>query len=292
MNTCEVCHLTKKFEQRTVLDDLNLSFREKNVIGLIGLNGSGKTTLLRHLTGFYLPTEGEVITLGKPASRLGRKEFNRIGMVHQENQLPEWMGVLEFLSYIRSFYKRWDKDLQARLLNDFDLDPYETVGRLSPGGAQKLAVIMAVCHLPDLLILDEPASAMDPLARAKFMELLFSLVEHEFKTIVISSHALTDIEKVVDHIVCLHKGRVKVDMGLDELYESYGEWQLTSPEGNIPEEVKEPFVLTWEGDQRAATLKVDTSRADPERFRRKYGLQPKVGPMNLEGIFPLMIKED
>ena len=118
----EVRNLTKQLGKTTALDDVSLSIPEQSVVGLIGRNGAGKTTLLRHLAGLYLPTSGECFTLRCPSGDLGHEELSRIGVVQQEGSLLDWMTVEQHLRYVSSFYKRWDRQLQERLLRELELD--------------------------------------------------------------------------------------------------------------------------------------------------------------------------
>ena len=146
--------LTKRFNGKTVLDGIDLEIDGPAIIGLLGRNGCGKTTLMRHITGLYLPTEGRASTLGKPTGELAQEQLNRIGFVPQEVQLLDWMTVEQHLEYVSSFYPAWDLERQARLLERLELDKDDLVGTLSSGNLQKLAIILAVCHHPDFLVLD------------------------------------------------------------------------------------------------------------------------------------------
>ena len=217
----EVRELTKQFGDVTALNGISLSVPKRSIVGLIGKNGSGKTTLIRHLIGLYLPTSGACITLGCAIEDLGPGELSRIGVVHQECRFLDWMKVDQHLRYVASFYEHWDRDLEQRLLRDLELDSSARVGTLSPGNVQKLAIILAVCHHPDLLILDEPVSGLDPIAREQLLQFLLELLRQDANTIVVSSHILRDIEKIVDRIICLDEGRVKADASLDDLQDRY-----------------------------------------------------------------------
>ena len=241
MIAAETKQLSKSFGKTKALDDVSVKLARGSVVGLIGLNGSGKTTLLHHFTGLQIPSSGECFTFGVPAHKLNADQLGKIGCVFQNQRLLEWMSVDTHLQYISRFYAHWDTELAERLLRDFDLDPKAHVGSLSPGNLQKLAVICATCHRPEFLILDEPASAMDPIARKSFLVLLFELLEQEEQTVVISSHTLTEIERIVDHIICLDRGKLREDLPFDSLQEQFSEWRLS---GNTPLELtKEPCVL-------------------------------------------------
>ncbi len=249
----EVRNLTKKLGQTTALDDVSLSIPEQSVVGLIGRNGAGKTTLLRHVAGLYLPTSGECFTLRCPSGNLGHEELSRIGVVHQESQLLDWMTVEQHLRYVSSFYKRWDRQLEERLLRELELDRSKQISTLSSGNRQKLEIVLAVCHHPDLLLLDEPVASMDPILREQFLLFLLELFREDANTTVISSHLLQDVEKLVDWVVCLDEGQVRVSAPLDELRESYAEWMVTSSAGTLPEPINDDFVLQHEGNRLKRT---------------------------------------
>jgi ABC-2 type transport system ATP-binding protein len=287
----ELHDLTKQFGSVTALDQVTLSVPSRSVVGLIGRNGSGKTTLLRHLVGLLLPTRGSCTTLGTPSDRLGPAELSRIGVVNQENRFIDWMTVEEHIRYVGSFYPRWDRGLETRLLKDLELDRRARVGTLSPGNVQKLAIILAVGHHPELLLLDEPVSALDPISRAGLLRFLLELLQEGMRTIVISSHVLTDIEKMVDHVICLHQGKLKVSAGFDELRERYCEWMVTSKEGLLPVYFPERYVVGHQGNSFQAVVSVRDGGEMLQEFRRRYRAEVAIRPLNLERLFPLLLEE-
>jgi ABC-type multidrug transport system ATPase subunit len=277
---CEVRHLTKSFGSVRALDDVTLGIPRGSVVGLVGKNGSGKTTLLRHLVGFYLPSAGDAVTLGRPSAELGAGELARIGFAQQEPRFIDWMSVGHHVRYVASFYPRWDRDLEARLMAELELDPRARVGTLSPGNAQKLGLLLAVAHHPELLLLDEPVNALDPIARERFLAFLLAEVREEGTTAVISSHVLRDVEAVVDWLICLDGGRLAVSASFDELRERYEEWVVTSREP-LPERFDEPFVLRQEVNCNVARLLVVGGGEALAGFQARYGVQVVVRPLNL-----------
>ena len=287
----EVKNLTKSFGDVTALDNVSVSVPKPAVVGLIGRNGSGKTTLLRHVIGLYLPTSGQCTTLGCSSGKLGPDELSRIGVVHQENRFLEWMKVEQQLRYVSSFYKLWDRDLEERMLDELELESSARVGTLSPGNAQKLGIILAVCHRPDLLILDEPVSGLDPITREQFLKFLLELLQQDANTIVISSHVLHDIEKVIDRVICLDRGRIRADASLDDLQERFAEWRVTARNGRLPAHFEEDFVISREGDSRQARLLVKGASDNLDAFSTKYGADVASSPLNLEQMFPLLLEE-
>lgn len=284
--------LCKHYGDTIALHNVSLNFPARSVIGLIGRNGSGKTTLMQHMVGFCLPTSGEAETLGCPIDKLGADQLQRTGYVPQQTRFLDWMTVDEQIDYVAAFYPRWDRARETRLRDELDLDGKQYVGALSTGNLQKLALIAGVCHHPDLLIVDEPAASLDPLARAKLLAFLLELIRDDAATIVISSHVLRDIEQVVDHVVCLEAGRVTADEDLDALQERYATWTVTAAGRSLPPRFGERFVLEQEHRGQQALLTVDATSADLERFRKFHAVDVTVRAMNLEALFPLLVARD
>ena len=286
----ETSHLSKRFGATLALDDVSLRLVRGSVAGLVGKNGSGKTTLFRCLAGLALPSGGVSRVLGKESGELGDEDLARIGLVQQESRFLPWMRVRQHLDYVGSFYERWDEARARRLLGELELDESARIGTLSPGNAQKLALISAVCHRPLLLFLDEPVSALDPIARETLFRFLLDLLREDGTTIVISSHALRDVERVVDWIVCLEGGRIVVDAALDDLRERYAEWRVVAKNGGLPARFDEPFVLEQRGDPSQALLCVRDAGAYQDAFAKKYQADVEVAPLNLERMFPLWVE--
>ena len=201
----------KSFGPVQALDAVSLRSEPGRVLGLVGRNGSGKTTLLRLLCGLTLPTRGSCRVLGRASQDLGPGELARIGVVHQESRFLPWMRVGQHLEYVATFYAGWDTARERRLVDELELDRRARIGTLSPGNVQKLALVSAMAHGPELLLLDEPVSALDPLAREAMLGALLELIQREETTVVVSSHVLRDLERIVDSVVCLDRGRVVVD---------------------------------------------------------------------------------
>ena len=165
------------------------------------------------------------------------------------------------------------------------------VGSLSTGNLQKLAIITAVCHHPRLLVLDEPVSDLDPIVRARLLTFLLELLQDDQATIIVSSHVLRDVEKVVDWVVCLEAGRVVTDEALDDLKERYSEWRVTARGPDLPDRFAETFVLAQETGPREALLRVDCTTADLGQFRDAYQIDVHHRSLNLEDLFPLLVGE-
>ena len=284
-------NLTKHFGDRAALRSLTFELPAGRVAGLLGRNGAGKTTLLNLACGLLLPTTGTCTTLGRASSGLDTPELRRLGIVFQEGRFVPWMTVAQQLAFNASFHPAWDKARESRLLAELELDATRRIVQLSPGDQQKVGVLLGVCHHPELLLLDEPMSALDPIARAQLLAFLIDLVAEDGSTILISSHLLADVEKIVDWVVCLDAGELAVSAPFDELQESYAEWIVTAQASDLPAAFAEPFVLWREGGAGQARLLVRAGAAEAQAFRERYRAEVAVRPLNLDQLFPLLIKE-
>ena len=285
-------NVTHRFGPQTALRDVSLALPAGRIVGLLGRNGAGKTTLLHIAAGMLLPTAGTCTTLGAASEKLDTPELTRLGLVQQEGRCLEWMTVRQHLDFNASFYPRWDQALERRLVETLEVDPKRKIAQLSTGDRQKVGILLGVCHRPSLLLLDEPMSSLDPIARKRLLDFLLELLRDDGCTVVISSHILNDVEKIVDWVVALDAGRVTENAPFDELQESFAEWAVTSTNGGLPAAFAEPFVLSHQGDARQALLRVRTAEpAAAARFAVAHHAQVNTRPLNLDEMFPLLIAQ-
>ncbi len=281
--------ITKRYDQHVALKDFSLEVPAGRVVGLLGRNGAGKTTLLNIAAGLVLPTSGESFTFGIPGANLDSPQLTRLGVVQQEGRCIEWMTVRQHLDFNASFYPGWDRELEKRLVAALEVDPARKIVQLSTGDRQKVNILLGVCHRPELLLLDEPMSALDPIVRARLLDQLLERLREDGCTVVISSHILDDVEKIVDWIVGIDQGELVEDRAFDELQESYAEWTLISPHGSLPASFSEPYILSHQGDERQALLRVHTRDAGAAgRLAASVQAEIRVRPLNLEEMFPLI----
>lgn len=280
----------------TALRDISLDLPRGAVAGLIGRNGSGKTTFMHSAIGLLVPTAGEIHTFGVRADRLVDAEMARLGCVYQEATYLEWMSVGEQLDFVASFHRQWDTARVERLVRVLQLDRKARIARLPPGDLQKLSLVLAVAHHPELLLLDEPVSALDPIARGEMLAFLMELLREDGCTIVVSSHVLRDIEAIVDHIVCLDAGDLLAAGPLEDVLERFEEWTLESATGKLPGVGAVPVgVIEARGEGRQARWVVD--------LRQRASLESQVSgqfgavvngrrALNLERAYPVLLRAE
>jgi ABC-2 type transport system ATP-binding protein len=287
----ELSKVSKLFGHTKALDEVDFAVHPGRIIGLLGANGAGKSTLLRTIIGLYLPDSGSVATFGCPAKDLGPRELARIGYVHQEGELLNWMTIGQLVRYVSAYYPTWNKDLEQRYVADFAVNTSARVGSLSPGERQKVAILIAISFEPELLILDEPASALDPIARARFLDLLLELIQTEGRTIIISSHILSDVEKVIDHAVIMDHGRIIRDSSFDDLREDFCRVRLTALHGSLPAQLPFAGVLHCQRNDGDALLTVRGQSPDRiEQQARAIDCEAEIQPLPLEDIYRLVVE--
>jgi ABC-2 type transport system ATP-binding protein len=283
--TVQASHLGKAFGATRVLHDLSFTVAPGDVIGVLGKNGAGKTTLLELMLGYSLPTEGEVCVFGHSSSRLPGQAKARVGFVPQQDELLNHLNVTDQLGVISSFYKHWDHELMARLCQEWDIRGNARIKSMSVGERQKLSILIALGHRPDLLILDEPVASLDPIARRQFLEQLVEVSADGGRCIIFSSHIVSDIERLANRIWILKEGRLFWQGDLDSLKESIVRIHL---QGSRPlsDETIIPGAISVQRDALFATAVVrDWSETSQQELERRISGPVRVQPLGLEEIF-------
>ena len=207
--------LWKKFGRHEALRGLSLSVPEGSAYALIGANGAGKTTTIRILMNILEAERGHATVLGVDSRRISPRELAQIGYVSENQEIPKALTVAEYLDYLRPFYPRWDKALEASVLGELRLPRERKIGDLSHGMRMKAALACALPFRPKLLILDEPLSGLDSLVRDEFMAGL--LQQAGEMTIPISSHELSEIEGVATHVGYIEDGKLLFEESMSDL---------------------------------------------------------------------------
>ncbi len=216
-----VTELSKSFGAKVALEDVSLYVPRGGVFGLVGENGAGKTTLIKHLLGLLRPGHGSVRVFGLDPIASRVEVLGRLGYLSESRDLPGWMRVRELLRYTAGFYPGWDADYAEELRLQFDLDPEARVRSLSQGQQAKAGLLLALAYRPELLVLDEPSSGLDPLVRRDILEAIVRSVAGAGRTVLFSSHLLEEVERVSDYLAMLHRGRMVFSGRLDDVRENH-----------------------------------------------------------------------
>ncbi|MDA0831899.1 MAG: ABC transporter ATP-binding protein [Planctomycetota bacterium] len=278
-------NLWKNFGSTQVLRGITLDIPAGTVVGLLGANGAGKSTLIKCLVGLLRPTMGNSELLGDDSLHLSAEVKERLGYVPQDIRLYSWMTVEQIIQYTSAYYPKWDAKLMDKLINNWDIPRTHRIGPLSPGQLQKLGLLLAMGPRPDLLILDEPVAALDPLARREFLRSLLEFAQEENKTILFSTHITSDLERVASHVVMLKAGEVSLFEELDALKDRVkririaGEWEFTADF-----EVPQALHTEVSGKIALATV-VGADDALLSLLRQKWNATVSVEDLNLEEIF-------
>lgn len=204
----ELRGVCKSYGAKPVLSGLDLSVPKGSVVGLLGTNGAGKTTMIKCVLGLIRPKSGEVRLLGEDAWTLSAEAKMQLGYVPQVINLYQWMKIGHLLDYTSAFYPNWNPELATRLVEQWSMPLDDRVRTLSVGQLQRLSILLALAHEPELLILDEPAASLDPLARRQFLQMIIDLAEPERRTVLFSTHITSDLEHVADRAAILKSGRI------------------------------------------------------------------------------------
>src|SRR5213079_2428060 len=216
-----VSQLTRRFGATTALDSVSVSLPRGAVYGLVGANGAGKTTLIRHILGLLRAESGSVRVFGLDPVADPVGVLSRIGYLSEENDLPGWMRMEELIRYQRAFYPRWDDAYAEKLRQTFALDPAAKIKTLSKGQKARAGLLIALAYRPELLVLDEPSSGLDPIVRRDILGAIIRTIAHEGRTVLFSSHLLEEVEQVADHVTMINRGRIVLSAPLEEIRETH-----------------------------------------------------------------------
>jgi len=222
----EIANLSRRFGSKAALDGVSLSAPKGSVFGLVGENGAGKSTLMKHILGLWRAQTGSVRVFGMDPVSNPVAVLGRTGYLSEQPDLPDWMRVREFMRYTQAFYPNWDAEYAETLRNQFGLDPAARLRVLSKGQRAKLGLLAAQAHRPDLLLLDEPSSGLDPIVRNDILTAIIRTVADEGRTVFFSSHLLDEIERVSDHIAMLHQGKLVFCGRIEDIKAQYRRFTL------------------------------------------------------------------
>src|SRR4030081_3390353 len=216
-----VSELTRRFGASTALDSVSLSMPHGAVYGLVGANGAGKTTLIKHILGLLRAQSGSVRVFRTEPVAAPVGVLSRIGYLSEENDLPGWMRIDELIRYTRAFYPAWDDAYAEELRRAFALDPTAKVKELSKGQKARAGLLIALAYRPELLVLDEPSSGLDPIVRRDILGAVIRTIADEGRTVLFSSHLLEEVEQVADHVTMISDVKIVLSAPLSDIKESH-----------------------------------------------------------------------
>jgi ABC-2 type transport system ATP-binding protein len=278
----QVC---RRFGNKEVLRSVDLEIPRGSVVGLLGKNATGKSTLIKCLLGLLRIDDGTITVFNEDPWWLSAESKANLGYVPQEVSLYGWMRVRQILEYTAAYYPQWNSALADQLVHQWELPPKDRVATLSPGQLQKLAIVLALSHEPDLLVLDEPVGSLDPVARRDFLRTILDIAQSETRTILFSTHITSDLERVADRVAILRDGRIVFDNELDVLKESVKRLRITA-DRELPTSFAVRGSLRTEVAGRSALVaagNVGTGLID--ELRTTWDATVDVEDLSLEDIF-------
>jgi ABC-2 type transport system ATP-binding protein len=278
-------HLGKSFSGKLVLDDVSFAVEQGDIVGVLGKNGAGKTTLLELMLGFTPASAGSVQLFGHDSFRLPGAAKARVGFVPQSDELVTQLSAADQIGVIASFYPRWDDELITRLSRSWEVDLHERIKGMSVGQRQKLSILLALGHRPDLLILDEPVASLDPIARRQFLEQIIEVAADGRRSVVFSSHIVSDVERLANKIWIIKDKRMYWQGDFDSLKESILRLHVRATRA-LPDSLAIPNALSVQRNGTAATAIVRDWNADlHDGLRAKLDAELELEQLTLEDIF-------
>ena len=281
MNAIEATGLTRYYGRRRGVRDLDLAVPEGSILGLLGENGSGKTTALKLAMGMLIPDRGTVRTLGVDPAEMAPAVRARIGWLSDALAVPGRMTLTEAMALQAAYFPTFDRRLARELARRFELTEATPFAPLSLGQKRRFMLVLVLAQRPELLVLDEPAGGLDPGVRRQFIELLLEMSTERPMTIVLSSHILSDVERLVDRVAFMKDGRVAGGGELETLRERVK--RLSLPSAAQTGLVRERFRVCDLRSANGAWLAV----VDDFDHGRMEGIEATVEHLNLEDLFLL-----
>ncbi len=281
--------LCQRFGKTEAVKDLTLQVPQGSVFAFLGPNGAGKTTTIKTFMNILEPSEGSATVFGVDSRQLGPGQFSKIGYVSENQELPEWMRVGQFLEFCKPMYPSWDDGFCGKLLKQFNLSADQKIKSMSRGMKVKAALLSSLAFRPQLLVLDEPFSGLDPLVRDEFIRGVLELTEQENWTVFVSSHDIDEVERLADWVGILNQGRLELAEAIPSLQARFRQMEVVVKDGaDVPKGLPE----SWLTPEKAAhTIRFVESRYLENETETKIAVhfsdcaEVTAQPMSLREIF-------
>jgi len=280
-----ITNISKNYKNKQILCGLSLAVPKGSVFGLLGKNGAGKTTLIKSILGLLQVSSGDISVLSDSPWNFKEETKEKLGYVPQSDRIYPWLTVGQAIDYTASFYKHWNKELVKQLVTEWEIDTSEKYGVLSEGEAQKVSIILALGHEPQLLILDEPVASLDPAARRQFIKTILKIVQERECTVFFSTHITSDLERVADRVALLKDGVINFVGELDQLKDEVKRLRIVTKE-TLPDTFHFQGFLHSESSTNEAIVSVrGFNEGVKSQLENEFNAKIEVEDLNLEEIF-------
>lgn len=278
----EIKNVSKDFE-KFKLNNISFKLEPGYIMGFIGPNGAGKSTTIKLIMNLLKKDSGEIKIFGKDHIDFEREVKNRIGFVYDESYFYEDLTINQMKNIIAPFYKNWDEKMFNKYIKDFDLDSTQKIKKLSKGMKMKFSLATALSHNADLIIMDEPTSGLDPIFRREILDILYSIIQDENKSIFFSTHITTDLEKVADYITFINNGEIVFSKSKDEVLESYG--VVKGGKDLLDGDTRKEFIGI-----RETNVGFEGLAENPQRLKKIFGNEILIERPTLEDIMVYSVR--
>lgn len=287
-HTIETESLTRRYGKTDALVDLTLQVPCGSIFAFLGPNGAGKTTMIKTIMNILRPTSGSARIFGVDSTRLTAKELTRIGYVSENQKMPEWMTVRQLIDFSRPLYPAWDNAFCAKLLAGFELPLDRKLRSLSRGMKVKAALLVSLAYRPQLLVLDEPFTGLDPLVRDEFIRGVLELSEQENWTVFVSSHDIDEVERLADRVGIISGGKLKLNESVEDLQARFRRVEFTSTNAAASASPSPSWLNVEVAGHNVRVI--DSQFRDGDSQRQLLAAWPEAGPfvatpMSLREIF-------